>query len=135
MALPPSITVSPMVTQEADYGSEMGMLRRAPATSAAHPLEASERSYYKRQGEFRMTSASRAFGIGFATHLRHERAAASWPEIGHLGFLPKSNAHVQALTGQDLDLDFTDTLGREPEVTHNPHLYMDKMQPRPQFGM
>ncbi|XP_045585483.1 proteasome maturation protein isoform X2 [Procambarus clarkii] len=135
MALPQSMKIEPIVTQEKDYGSEMGMLRRAPATSVAHPLEASERSYHKRQDELRMTSANRAFGLGFALHLRHERAAAGCPAIGHLGFLPKSNAHIQALTGRDLDLDFTDTLGLEPELASNPHLYMEKMQQQSLFGI
>lgn len=60
---------------------------------------------------------------------------AGCPEIGHLGFLSKSSAHIQALTGQDLELDFMDTLGIEPEVTHNPHLFMEMMQEKSCFGM
>ncbi|XP_071521495.1 proteasome maturation protein-like [Panulirus ornatus] len=135
MALPQNTNFGPIVTQEKDYGSEMGMLRRAPASSLGHPLEASERSYRRRQDELRLTSASKAFGIGFALHLRHERAAAGCPEIGHLGFLPKSSVHIQALTGRDLELDFTDTLAIEQEVTQNPHLFMEKIQEKSCFGI
>lgn len=134
-AFPQNLKVEPIVVQEKDYGSEVGLLRRAPATSLQHPLEASERSYHKRQEQLRLTSANKVFGIGFALHLRHERSAAACPEIGHLGFLPKSDAHFQALTGRDLDLDFTDTLGLEPEVSCNPHLYMEKMQQCSRFGI
>ncbi|KAK8381534.1 hypothetical protein O3P69_018548 [Scylla paramamosain] len=119
--------------QEKDYGSEMGMMRRAPTATSSHPLEESERTYRQRQEQHRLDSATRAFGIGFALHFKHERAAAGCHQIGHLGFMPRSNAHLQALTGRDLELDFTDTLGVQPEVTYNPHLYMEQEQRKRMF--
>ncbi|XP_050706686.1 uncharacterized protein LOC126994544 [Eriocheir sinensis] len=128
MSLPMNCPFKAASAQESDYGSELGMLRRAPTTTSAHPLEESERTYYKRQEEQRLSSASRAFGIGFSLHAKHERAAAGCRDIGHMEFLPRSNAHLQALTGRDLTLDFTDTLGVMPEVTVNPQLCMERQQ-------
>lgn len=58
---------------------------------------------------------------------------ASCPTIGHLGFLPRSNAHSQALTGRDLLCDFNDTLGLEPEITTTPHSVMEKLQLKSNF--
>ncbi|XP_027235086.1 uncharacterized protein [Penaeus vannamei] len=133
MALPKKFTVGPVFSQEADYGSEKGMLRRAPTTTTAHPLEESERMFDKHQEEQKMRSARSQFGIGFVAHMQHERAAASCPTIGHLGFLPRSNAHSQALTGRDLLCDFNDTLGLEPEITTTPHSVMEKLQLKSNF--
>ncbi|KAK7082527.1 hypothetical protein SK128_013269 [Halocaridina rubra] len=133
MALPQNTTVSPFKTQETDYGNEQGLFRRAPATSSVHPLEASENTYHKRQEDLRMTSVTKAYGLGFVMHLKHERAAAGCREIGHMGFLPRSNAHIDALTGRDLDFDFGDTLATEPEASRNPHLLMENLQKTPRF--
>ena len=66
-----------MISQEQDYGTEMHLQARAPINTTTHPIEASERTYKKRQEELRMTSAARIFGMGFALHLKHERAAVS----------------------------------------------------------
>lgn len=74
--------VDSMAVQEKDYGSEMGLLRRAPGSTTAHPLEASERSYHKKRDETRMACATKAFGLGFALHQRHERAAVSFVLMG-----------------------------------------------------
>merc|ERR1711962_1468373 len=104
MALPNRPSGIPSVNQEGDYGTEHGMMQRAPASGFAHPLEESERSYRQRQNELRLTSARRTFGTGFVLHQRHERAAAGCGSIGPLGFLPQSNAHLHALTGQILIL-------------------------------
>lgn len=133
MSLPLNKPFETSCHQERDYGSEMGMMRRAPTASSSHPLEESEKTYQQRQEQLRLSSATRAFGIGFALHFKHERAAAGCNQIGHLGFLPRSNAHLQALTGRDLQLDFTDTLGVQPEVTYNPHLFMEQEQRKSMF--
>lgn len=76
-ALPKKFTVGSVFSQEADYGSERGMLRRAPTTTTAHPLEESERMFDKHQEEQKMRSARNQFGIGFVAHMHHERAAVS----------------------------------------------------------
>ena len=63
--------------------------------------------------------------VPFENSLLYPQASA--PTIGHMGFLPRSHAHISALTGRDLMFDFADTLGQEPEVTVNPHLLMEKI--------
>merc|ERR1712142_1445864 len=131
MALPHRPSGISSTTQEGDYGIEHGMKQRAPVSGFSHPLEESERTYRQRQEEQRLTSARRAFGTGFILHQRHTKAAAGCAGIGHLGFLPQSNAHLHALTGQDLDFDFMDTLAQQPEVTRNPHLMMEQMHHKP----
>ncbi|KAK3868852.1 hypothetical protein Pcinc_025778 [Petrolisthes cinctipes] len=124
-----------MMSQERGYGTEVGILRRAPISSTTHPLEESERTFQQRQEEARLSSATKAWGRGFLLHHRHQLAAANVASIGHTGFLPTSRAHLQSLTGQDLELDFTDTLGVEPEITRNPHLSFEKMQHKSLFRM
>ncbi|KAK4300485.1 hypothetical protein Pmani_027310 [Petrolisthes manimaculis] len=124
-----------MMSQERGYGTEVGILRRAPVSSTTHPLEESERTFQQQQEEARVSTATKAFGMGFVLHRRHQLAAANVASIGHMGFLPTSRAHLQSLTGQDLLLGFTDTLGVEPEVTCNPHLSFEKMQQKSLFRM
>merc|ERR1712212_874222 len=133
MALPQKPSSAPVFSQEGDYGSETCLLRRAPTTSSAHPLENSERSFDKHQDQQKMRLARSQHGLGFVAHLQHERASASCPGIGHLGFLPRSNAHSQALTGRDLFCDFNDILGLEAEMTPTPHLVMEKLYQKPSF--
>ncbi|XP_076037636.1 proteasome maturation protein [Oratosquilla oratoria] len=134
MALPLRVADSKIaVAVESDYGTEVGLVRRAPLKVTQHPLEASEKTYQERYDKRRMTSAAQTFGIGFTLHLKHERAAVSVPTIGHMPVLPRSNAHYQALTGKDLDIGFEDTLATDLEFSRTPHTVMEKQYERPLF--
>lgn len=66
-----------MVSQERGYGTEVGILRRAPVSTTTHPLEESERTFHQRQEEARLSAATKAWGMGFIRHHRHQLAAVS----------------------------------------------------------
>ncbi|KAF2352906.1 hypothetical protein FHG87_016339 [Trinorchestia longiramus] len=88
MALPVQNSSLAVTCQELDYGSTEGpsvgadsLTLRAPMTTKKmHPVEASERTYQQRQEQLNLDMATRTFGLGFAMHLRHERAAVSPPQ-------------------------------------------------------
>lgn len=66
-----------MVSQERGYGTEVGILRRAPMSTTTHPLEESERTFHQRQEQARLSAATKAWGMGFVRHHRHQLAAVS----------------------------------------------------------
>ncbi|XP_018013762.1 uncharacterized protein LOC108670779 [Hyalella azteca] len=122
-------------SQEFDYGSTNGpsvgadslMLRAPMTTRKMHPVESSERTYQERQEKLELQMATRTFGLGFAMHRRHERAAAGFAGIGHLnGVLPRSNAMHDALTARDVEIDFSDTLALDVFSQRSPHELMER---------
>nr|CAG4644466.1 EOG090X0J8E [Lepidurus arcticus] len=66
-------------------------------------------------------------GIHAPLRLHMEQRAVS--RIGHLPFLPRHNALLDALTGNDLNIDFDDVLCNpaESEVMGQPHAMMEKL--------
>ncbi|XP_068249374.1 proteasome maturation protein [Palaemon carinicauda] len=133
MALPKSLSFATVKSQENDYGCEQGFLQRAPVNTNAHPLETSELTYHRRQETQEMSLAVKTFGLGFGLHLKHQRLAAGCPTIGHMACLPRSNAHLDALTGRDLEIGFEDTLGRDSVAVADPHVAMEKQHQKNLF--
>ncbi|KAL7641999.1 UNVERIFIED_CONTAM: hypothetical protein RMT77_007873 [Armadillidium vulgare] len=114
-----------------NLGIEKDAFPLGPKNTNVHPLEEALKTYKERKENGMYKMASRTFGLGFALHLKHERAATSCPQIGHIGLLKRHDAMHQSLTGQDLDFDFADILAVEREFNLPSHHVMDNFQTHP----
>ena len=53
------------------------MFKRAPMSTSTHPLENVVRNKKQNAEDATIQMAAKNFGLGFALHLKHERAAVS----------------------------------------------------------
>lgn len=98
----------------------------AAQLSASHPVRASEENYYKNQQNLNLHMLRVNQGMHAPLTMKMEEMAVR--KMGRLPFLKSSNASLDALTGRDTMMDFTDFLGQpeHAELIRQPHAFLEK---------
>jgi len=104
----------------------LGANSKTAQVEVRHPLEASEKSFMLRKEQLDMAMLRKTQGLHAPLRLQMEKRSLA--KVGHLPFLPRSNASLHALTGQDELIGFDDFLGHanEPEMMGQPHAMVEK---------
>ncbi|KAK5643208.1 hypothetical protein RI129_007053 [Pyrocoelia pectoralis] len=101
-------------------------LAAAKVDEDLHPLISSERNYHKNRSAMNMAILRNTQGMHAPLRLNMELLAAK--KVGHLPFLPSSNAMHDSLTGRDLEIWPEDIFNTAEfrEVAGQPHAVVEK---------
>nr|CAG4645269.1 EOG090X0J8E [Leptodora kindtii] len=112
------------VKDEMIYGMNNG--KKVDMISAVHPLMHGLVSHSKKQDEMSNLMLRKTQGLHAPLRLVMEKNALK--EVGHMPFLHRHNALMDALTGRDMDMEFEDFLNNkaEQEKMMAPHIMLEK---------
>nr|CAG4641361.1 EOG090X0J8E [Eulimnadia texana] len=103
-----------------------GLTNMKKTITSAHPLESvlQQDAARKQQIDMKILRSTQGLHAGLRLHM--ERSAAQ--KVGHLPFLHRHNAFHDALTGNDMLIDFDDVLNdpADSEVMGQPHAIIEK---------
>merc|ERR1712179_672510 len=100
--------------------------KKENSLSYAHPLQSGLEKHTAKQKEIELGMLKKLQGIHAPLRLHMEKKAVK--DIGHLPFLHRHNALMDALTGDDMTMEFEDFLNcpQDSEVMGMPHMMVEK---------